>query len=280
MTVLRPLEWGFPYTVSRNTDIPKFWMKRWFEWVDRGYVNAAHPQTGLPASWSLKPEDVHSIVWWSKDYRPFIRHKRREELDRNYRQFFNMTITGDALWEKNVPKLDVQLGVFKDMVEIYGAEKLRWRYSPIPLDWNELGKIADFLGNLGVKECYYSFLHSGTKIEEPRSLDEKLGIVVKVAERLHASGMNVLGCWDDTRFTDAAPNIHEARCVDADVIDRVYGIDHYHIRHPVETSCGCSTSIEVANQTLLACPHACAYCYAAVSSEASDVESMDNISPG
>lgn len=262
MSPLRPLEWGLPVSASRNTDIPKFWMRRWFEWVDRGWVNAPHPQTGLPAQWSLKPEDMHSIIWWSKDYRPFLKHARRPELDTNYRQFFNMTITGDVLWEEHVPDLDVQLDTFEAMVAAYGVQKLRWRYSPIPLDWRMIEKITKRLAGLGVTECYFSYLHSGAKIQEPRDEDTKARTLLALAEYLNGFGMSLYGCWDDVKYARSAPNIFEAKCVDADVVDRLYGLEKYRIKHPNETSCGCSSSIEVANQTLLACPHACTYCYA------------------
>ena len=267
MTLLRPLEWGYPISASRNTDIPKFWMRRWFEWMDRGWVNAPHPQTGLPAQWSLKPEDLHSIIWWSKDYRPFLKHPRRAELDKNYRQFFNMTITGDELWELKVPDLDVQLAVFREMVSTYGVDKVRWRYSPIPLDWSLFGKILEAMAGMGVTECYYSFLHSDTKVKETRSPEERKEILLFMAEYAANFGVKMLGCWDDLQWVGAHPNVYEASCLDARVLDRVYGLEQYNIVHPVESNCGCSMSVEIGNQKLLTCPHACQFCYAAVDEE-------------
>ena len=68
----RPLDWGFPITLSRNTDVPTFHMKKFFQWKDQGHFDAAHPQTGIPCRWSIGPRDVHSLVWWSKDYRPLL----------------------------------------------------------------------------------------------------------------------------------------------------------------------------------------------------------------
>lgn len=260
MSLLRPIDFGYPLTVSRNTDIPKFWMKRWFQWMDRGYINAPHPITGLPAMWSLKPKDVHSLVWWSKDFRPFILHPRRAELDEQYRQVFAMTITGCPEWETKVPPLDVQLDVFKEMVHIYGVEKMQWRYSPVPMDTSRFEEIAFFMADMGIRECYFSFLHSKTKIPETRSLGERREVVENLAAVLDFLGMRLLGCWDDAQFMNVASNCRVARCVDAEKIDELYGLTG--LEHPRDNKCGCSTSIEVANQMLLPCPHACTYCYA------------------
>jgi hypothetical protein len=148
------------------------------------------------------------------------------------------------------------------MVREYGVEKMRWRYSPIPLDWSRIDEIAGRLAKLGVTECYYSFLHSGTRIQEPRTEAERADIILKLAERLDGYGMTLFGCWDDVRYTGTAKNIREASCVDARAIDRIYGLERYNIQHPMESSCGCTVSIEVANQKLLSCPHSCSYCYA------------------
>lgn len=261
MAILRPLEYGFPLTLSRNTDIPKFWMKRVFQWIDRGWLYAPHPQTGLLRQWSLKPEDVHSLVWWSKDYTPFILHPRREELDA-YRQVFCMTITGYPEWELKVPELDKQLDVLRQMVELYGPEKMQWRYSPVPLDMTDFERIVKVVSDLGINECYYSFLHSETLIPETRSLEERRAITAHMAEVLDQHGMTLLGCWDDAKFMEL-PNTRVAKCVDAERINKLYGLDKMGLKHLPEANCGCSMTLEVATQKLLPCPHACSYCYAA-----------------
>ena len=262
-TWLKPLEWGFPLTLSRNTDIPAFWMKRFFQWLDRGYIDAPHPQTGMPARWSLDPRDVHSLFWYSKDYRRFLKHPRRAELDANYRQYFAMTICGDRTTELRVPELDVQLQCFADMVAEYGVEKMQWRYSPVPNDWSEFERVAKFMADLGVTECYFSFLHSETAIPETRSWEQRRDIVERLCAILKPLGITLLGCWDDDSFAGVAENFGKAVCVDAYRIDRIYGIHEYGLMHPTTDECRCSASIEVATQNLLACPHACTYCYAA-----------------
>ena len=258
MNALRPIDFGYPLTLSRNTDIPRFWMKKWFEWVDRGWLHAPHPTTGLPAVWSLKPEDVHSLVWWSKDYRRFLAHPRREELDA-YRQVFCMTITGYPEWEPKVPGLEVQLENFAAMVQTYGADKMQWRYSPVPMDWSRFEEIALAMSDLGITECYYSFLHSGSHMPETRSIEERKEITLQMAARLELLGIGLRGCWDDEQFMDL-PNCAPARCVDAAKIGQLYGLEKRE--YATESKCGCTTSIEVASQKLLPCPHACEYCYA------------------
>jgi len=257
MRILRPIEWGFPFTLSRNTDIPTFHMRRFFEWKDRGFINAPHPQTGLPAKWSLAPKDVHSLVWWSKDYRPFLTHPRIGEID-SYRNYFCMTITGDRIREPKVPNLSIQIENFTQMVERYGAEKMQWRYSPVPLDTQKFREIAEHVHSLGVRECYFSFLHT----DDPRSKEQRREILRSLCLILAPLEMTLLGCWDDEAFQGVAPNFGAATCVDAYKIDQIYGIDKLGIKHLKTPECKCSMSVEVATQTLLPCPHACSYCYA------------------
>ena len=263
MANLRAIEWGFPFTLSRNTDIPRFWMKRFFEWKDRGYIQAPHPQTGLLAQWSLKPEDHHSMIWWSKDYRYFLKNPRIGEIDA-YRNFFNMTICGDRTTELGVPELDIQIASFEALVARYGPEKVQWRYSPVPSDWSQFEYIVGRVAATGVKSCYYSFLHSDSIVKETRSVEMRSYITMRLCEILDKYGMTLLGCWDDDQFAVCgASNFGKAVCVDAYLIDKLYGLDKYKLQHIKESGCRCSMSVEVANQTLLPCAHNCSWCYAA-----------------
>ena len=263
--LLKSFEWGYPITLSRNTDIPRFHMKRWWRWFDRGYIMAPHPgRNAMPALWSLKPEHVHSIIWWSKDYRWFMKDPRRGELDA-YRNFFNMTICGDRTTELGVPELEIQLQSMADLVAAYGPEKVQWRYSPIPKDWARFEEIAKFVAGLGIDQCYFSFLHSETLTPETRSIQERAEVLTRMSEILERLGMDLLGCWDDDQFANLRPNVKGAVCVDAQKINRIYGLEHLGLTHPKEGQCRCTKSIEPASQIALPCPHNCTFCYAAPS---------------
>jgi len=257
----RPIEYGFPFTVSRNTDFPRFWMREWFKWMDRGYINASDPSTGLPEQWSLAPPDVHSVIWWSKDYRRWVTHSRRTDLD-VYRQFFNMTICGDPTTELRVPPLEDQLESFKEIVDLYGIEKVQWRFSPVPMDWKEnFIRISQFMEDLGLRSCYFSFLHSGSRIPETRSIETRKDIVHEMCNILDKHSMTLLGCWDDSIWVnEKIQNYGLATCVDANLIDKIYGANSR--LYQTEHGCSCSKSIEVGNQILFPCPHNCTYCYA------------------
>lgn len=256
--MLKPIDFGYPISASRYTDIPTFHMKWVFEKLDRGWVEAPHPDTGMPAVWSMLPSEVHSIVWWSKNYSKFLLHPRRKDLD-IYPKFFNMSISGDRGTELSVPPLEKQLNCFSEMVYIYGHKKLRWRYSPIPRDFSKFEGIVSFLSNLGITECYYSFLsHEGSGIPEWRSIEEKREILSKIANVAAFYDVKMFGCWDDTQFVDI-PNVYEATCLDATLIDDLYGLSGLHTQ---ESGCRCHKSIDIGNQILLPCHHHCTYCYA------------------
>ena len=80
-------------SASRRTDIPAFYMRWFMNRLREGYAVYPNPFSGQIHEVSLTPEDVHSIVFWSKNFAPFLPHMA--ELDgRGYRYYGHFTITG------------------------------------------------------------------------------------------------------------------------------------------------------------------------------------------
>lgn len=61
-------------SASRRTDIPAFYMPWFMNRLREGYVAYPNPFSGQIHTISVAPEDVHSIVFWSKNYAPFLPH--------------------------------------------------------------------------------------------------------------------------------------------------------------------------------------------------------------
>ncbi|MBW1842194.1 MAG: DUF1848 family protein, partial [Deltaproteobacteria bacterium] len=92
-------------SASRRTDIPAFYMSWFMQRIQEGFFEVKNPYnhkiTVVPAA----PEEVHTIVFWSKNFGPFIQGKYGQTLAAmGYNLFFNFTINSDdSLLEPQVP---------------------------------------------------------------------------------------------------------------------------------------------------------------------------------
>lgn len=57
---------------SRRTDIPSCYYEWLQDRLSEGFVTIVNPFNKVPHTISLKKEDVHSIVLWSKNYQNVI----------------------------------------------------------------------------------------------------------------------------------------------------------------------------------------------------------------
>ena len=91
-------------SVSRRTDIPAFYGEWFMGRLKEGFVGALNPYGGQKYVVSLRPEDVAAIVFWSKNFGPFM--KNLEAIERmGYRFYFNCTVTAlPDVFEERVDK--------------------------------------------------------------------------------------------------------------------------------------------------------------------------------
>ena len=61
-------------SASRRTDIPAFYMPWFMNRLQAGFVRYPNPFGGQVYTVSLRPDDVHSIVFWSKNCGPLLSH--------------------------------------------------------------------------------------------------------------------------------------------------------------------------------------------------------------
>ncbi len=118
-------------SASYRTDIPAFYGDWFMERVREGYVRYQNPYGPQVVTVSLKPEDVHAIVFWSKNYGPFLKHLN--ELDAsNLNFYFHYTVTGlHHTLEERVPIPAQTLESFRFLSQRYSPAHVQWRYDPI-----------------------------------------------------------------------------------------------------------------------------------------------------
>ena len=104
----------FPTVISasRRTDIPAFYMPWFMEGVGRGYFDVENPFSGRLSRVAMHPEQIHSIVFWSKNYAPFLSGDYDRRLQAmGFRILFYFTLNShDPRPEPGVPPLKDRLG--------------------------------------------------------------------------------------------------------------------------------------------------------------------------
>ncbi len=80
----------------------------------------------------LKPETTAALVFWSKNYRPFLDKLPLLEKQGYDKFLFNFTITGHPkLLEPNIPPAEECIDDLIELSARYGKDKIFWRFDPI-----------------------------------------------------------------------------------------------------------------------------------------------------
>lgn len=262
-------------SASRRTDIPAFYSEWLVQRLADGAVDVKNPYSGRVYHISLKSQDLHSIVFWSKDFSPLV--KRLPEVERVTKNlFFQFTITGvPKALEERTPAPEAAIEDFLYLAGRYSPEHLVWRFDPIvltdrlPFDHylTEFDKFAGMLKG-AAQECYISFAEpyrkvvknfkrtGHTLIETPDEV--KKGYAERLASIAQGYGIRVSAYCNDFLLSD---RIGKASCVDGERLSRLFGdFDLETQPNPTRKSCACTRSIDIGSYDT--CPHGCVYCYA------------------
>lgn len=272
-------------SASRRTDIPSFYGEWFFEQVKQGFAKVRNPFSGKYSEISLEPQDMGAIVFWSKNYLPFL--PILDKIDSIYekRFVFHFTITGfsaevQKILEPFVPHSSISIKTAKILAKRYGTEKVLWRFDPIifsnlsPFEerLKTFSKLADSLEDF-TRRCYISFIDLYGKVK--RKLDnitnsgkmnfikpavnEQVEFAKSVKEIALEHGIQVFTCCEDTigRMAD----IPKGHCIDAVLLSKLFPeIQFTDTIHPTRKECGCYESKDIG--TYNTCRHGCVYCYA------------------
>ncbi len=265
-------------SVSRRTDVPAFYGRWFMERVREGFVGVVHPFGGNRYVVSLKPEDVACLVFWSKDFTPFVEHL--ETLDRlGYRFYFNYTVTGaPAIFESHVNRT-VAVETLKLLSRRCSPKHINWRFDPIVLSsvrdeefyLREFGRLARELEGL-VERCYFSFVMPYRKVDRNfRELEQTQGVRIdhadeserielagRLASIAESHGIQMYSCCGQYLVGD---RIQKAHCIDGSLIEELFHPEGLlWSDKPTRPGCGCTESLDIG--TYDTCPHGCVYCYA------------------
>lgn len=248
------------------------WLK---QRLKEGWVEYIHPYSRRLFLLSLAPEDVSALVFWSKNYGPFLDILPLLK-DAPFPFYCHYTITGlPSEIEPNVPSLETSLDLFKRLASETSPGWIQWRYDPIiissalPLDHHieRFDFIASRLSGY-TRRCIVSFVNRYKKIEERMkksginmttpSLEEKIRLLRELRKIGTGKNIDLYSCCDNSMLVSG---IKKARCIDPEILSNDCGVDVSGIKYsPTRKECGCLKSFDIGFYDT--CPHECLYCYA------------------
>jgi len=277
-------------SASRRTDIPAFYMPWFMEQIRRGFFEVVNPfnqrVTVVPAT----VDKVHSIVFWSKDFGPFIdKGYGRRLIDLGYHLFFNFTVNSDNPdLEPRVPPLSARLDQLDHLSAHFGPEAINWRFDPICFYKKGPGKRYDNLSQFvpiahraaknGISRCITSFMDHYPKINRRLSfrpgfelidppLSEKVDTILDMETGLAALNIRLFACCEKEliRALPATSSVAHSSCIPGDLLMELYS-GRISLQKDkgqrVKAGCGCRVSKDIGSYRLQPCYHNCLFCYA------------------
>jgi hypothetical protein len=263
--------------------------------IKRGSFKVVNPYNRQTRVVHATAADVHTIVFWSKNFHRFLKENCGLKLQKaGYHLFFNFTINSESpQLEPHVPPLEVRLDQLKALCERFGPPAVNWRFDPIcffrtpdGMVQNNLGdlqRIAEKAAECGITRCITSFMDPYPKIEKRLAalpgfsfydppLKIKRQIVLEMAKHLDTGNISLkLCCEKDVR--DALPkstSVEQSACIPNDLLVEIYGGNltlKKDTGQRIQKGCGCSLSVDIGSYQQQPCYHNCLFCYANPSSK-------------
>ena len=276
-------------SASRRTDIPAFYLDWFMEGIQRGFFEVVQPYSLRRRRVPATPDQVHTIVFWSKDFGPFLNRSIGERLqEAGFHLFFNFTVnSADPNLEPRVSPLDRRLEQLTELARRFSPTAVQWRFDPICVYLGPDGRsrhnrhdfetIADAAAAAGIQRCITSFVdlyakvrrraeRVGVTFEEP-TLKEKTGILEWMASRLASRRMILETCCEAEVLSHLKPHspVKAASCIPSHRLVALYG-GHLSMRRDPgqrrQAGCGCRVSVDIGSYALHPCRHDCLFCYA------------------
>ncbi|MBQ7849074.1 MAG: DUF1848 domain-containing protein [Clostridia bacterium] len=262
-------------SVSRRTDIPACYMPWFMNRLQAGFVMSRNPMNpGQVSRIALSPENVEAIVFWTKNPLPLLPYL--PAISRmGYRCGVQYTITGyDRDVEPNLPGLSQRLAAFRELADMLGAERLRWRYDPILLSdryteaWHaeQFARLADGLAGCA-DTCVISFLDVYAK--NRRTLksaglhtlneDQMRAVGALLAAEADKRGVRLQTCAERIDLSEIG--VQPGACLDSAWVSGIAGFPIRSVKDSGQRAeCGCVPSVDVGQYNT--CTNGCLYCYA------------------
>jgi hypothetical protein len=271
-------------SASYKTDIPTFYGEWFMNRLQAGYCKMVNPYGRQIYRVELTPETVDGFVFWTKNIGPFLKYLPGIQA-RGYPFIVQHSINGyPSQLESRVINYTHTIEYMKTLAGTYGSDVVVWRYDPIiissltPIDWHlrNFERLATALEGT-TDEVVVSFAQIYKKTRrnmdiaakeadfdwsrhESMTDDDVRNLVAALAQIAATRGMRLRICSQKAYLVPGI--IEEARCVDADRLEKVSwrAIPGKARQKGNRKECGCFASRDIGEYDT--CPHGCAYCYA------------------
>ena len=275
-------------SVSRRTDIPAFYMPWFMDRVSRGVVEVVNPFNRQVRQVAISPQRIQAMVFWSKNFGPFLAGGYGEQLQaKGYQLFFNFTVNSRSpRLEPRIPGLQQRLDQMRQLCHRFGAASVQWRFDPIchfttapgviETNLEDFETIAVTAAKHGIGSCTTSFMDHYRKIErrtrgaltfvEP-STAERVRILTKMEQTLCPLNIQLTLCCEKKVLDElpAESAISAGACISGRRIMANHG-GRVSLRQDTgqrkTKGCGCTVSVDVGSYSLHPCHHNCMFCYA------------------
>ena len=277
-------------SASRRTDIPAFYMEDFMAGISRGYFEVTNPYNQKVSRVPAKPDEVHTIVFWSKNFGPFIEKGYGKTLkDMGYHLFFNFTINSESkILEPEVPGLVERFSQLTCLSEQFGPASITWRFDPICYyrtekesfknNLSDFSQIAEAVHKQGISRCITSFLDLYSKVQKRAATlngfsfieiatEKKIQLILKMEQYLSEKNIQLTLCCekDIISLLPETSEVKSASCIPNDLLMKLFG-GRISLRKDygqrIKSGCGCKTSVDVGSYRDHPCRHNCLFCYA------------------
>ena len=277
-------------SASRRSDIPAFYMPWFMDRIKAGHFEVLNPYNRRVSIVPATPGRVHTIVFWSKNYGPFIDGGYGVQLlEQGYHLFFNFTINSENdLLEPNLPPLSERLEQLAYLSENFGNRIIYWRFDPIchyrfgrgALHDNlkDFARIGHSAAAAGIERCLTSFmdhyakidrrlrLHPGLAFVDP-PLTDKIRMLQEMENRLSVLNIQLATCCEKDVNAALPPgsSIGAGSCVPNRMLMDLFGgklSTRKDAGQRVKAGCGCMVSADIGSYRHHPCYHNCLFCYA------------------
>jgi len=258
--------------------------------VRRGTFEVTNPFNQRVSFVPATPDKVDTIVFWSKNFGPFLDKSYGEQLRKQgFHLFFNFTINSDCTnLEPNVPPLKKRLEQLEYLCQRFGPKTINWRFDPLCFFKTGVGRLQDNLhgfpdiaekaSEFGIVRCITSFMDHYPKIRRRLSnrpgfafidppLEKKIEILGGMEKTLAAGNIHLSACCEKD-LLEALPrssSISGSSCIPGDFIQELFG-SRLSLKKDsgqrVKAGCGCTLSTDIGSYRLQPCYHNCLFCYA------------------
>jgi len=282
-------------SASRRTDIPAFYLNWFMERIEKGSFPVVNPYNRVTKTIDASSSHVHTIVFWSKNFSPFLQSGTGHRLLRKgYHLFFNFTVNSECqLLEPAIPRLEERIGQLAQLCDEFSPETVNWRFDPICFYRDKNGvfgnNLSDFefiaqnASRVGITRCVTSFADDYAKIKRrtaslwqnhenaPLLVDpgreKKIDILTRMERVLQPKGICLLTCCEKELMA-ALPRpttISENACIPGKRLQKMFQGTPVTKKDPGQRSkkgCRCTQSVDIGSYDSHPCFHNCRFCYA------------------